>query len=65
LVKIYNTRRPTIVLIKNIGTPIFGEQLVTKFASCFVILALGNGAIERLSKVHHKKIESQDFVTNF
>jgi hypothetical protein len=64
LVEIYATMRLAIILIKNIGIPTFGE-LVTIFASCFVILAHDNGVVKRLSKVHHKKIECQDFVTNF
>jgi hypothetical protein len=59
LVEIHATRKLVTILI-------FGEQqLVTNFASCFVILAHDNGVVERLSKVHHKKIECQDFVTNF
>jgi hypothetical protein len=63
LVEMYATRKLATILIKNIGTLVFSEQLVTNFASCFVILAHGSGVVEKLSKVHHKKTKCQDFVT--
>jgi hypothetical protein len=63
LVEMYATRRLVTIFIKNIGTPIFSEQLVTNFASCFVILAHDSGVVEKLSKVHYKKTKCQDFVT--
>jgi hypothetical protein len=66
LVEIYNTKKPTTLLIKNISTPVFGEQqFVTNFASCFVILAHDDTNIKRLMKVHQSKIDGQDFTNNF
>ncbi len=66
LVNLYNTCRPRIFLVKNIRSVIFGkQQLVTNFSSVFIILALHHATIDRLYKVHNKKIEGQDFATNF
>jgi hypothetical protein len=57
--------RPTILLVKNIKSVIFGEQqLVTNFSSMFIILAPNHATIDRLNKVHNKKI-GQDFAIKF
>lgn len=66
LVNLYNTCRPAIFLVKNIRSVIFGEQeLLTNFSSVFIILAPNHATIDRLNKVHNKKIEGQDFAIKF
>ncbi len=66
LVKMYNTRSPTILLVKNIGSSWFGEQqLVTKYATIFVIPTLDVTTVKRLIEIHDKRTESQNFATNF
>ncbi len=60
LVNLYKICKPTILLVKNITSVIFGEQqLVTKFSNVFIILAPNHATIDRLNKVHNKKIEGK------
>jgi hypothetical protein len=53
LVEIYSIGKPDTFLIKNVGILAFGEQqLVTNFASCFIILAHDDAIVKRLMEVH-------------
>jgi hypothetical protein len=62
LVNTYSTARLAIVLVKNIGSAVFGEQqLVTKNFNAFVIPAPDDAIVNKLSK----KTEGQDTIVNF
>jgi hypothetical protein len=65
LVETYGIRKPNTLLIKNVGTPVFSEQLVTNFASSFVIPAPNDANIKKLIEVHESEIDGQDFTNNF
>jgi hypothetical protein len=66
LVEIYSIGKPTTLLIKNVGTSMFGEQqLVTNFASCFIILAHDDAIVKILMEVYQSKTNGHDFATNF
>jgi hypothetical protein len=62
LVKMYSVGSPTIMLVKNIGSSWFGEQqLVIKYATIFVILALHVTTIKRLIEIHNKEDKRSKF----
>ncbi len=66
LVKIYSIGKLVTMLVKNIGSSQFGEQqLVTNYVTIFVIHAPDNTVVKRLIEIHNKRIEGQDFATNF
>jgi hypothetical protein len=53
-------------LIKNVGTPIFGEHhLVTNSTSYFIIHAPNAKDVKRLTKIHGSKTNGHDFVIYF
>jgi hypothetical protein len=62
----YNIKRATTFLAKNVGSYLFGEQKnLTKFSTIFVIHVLDVVANERLVEVHNKRTNGHDFVMNF
>ncbi len=66
LVKMYSMDNLATMLVKNIGSSWFNEQqLITNYATIFVIPALDVIAIKRLIEIHNKRIEGQNFATNF
>jgi hypothetical protein len=52
-------------LAKNVGSFMFGEQLLTNFSTIFVIHVPNVATNEKLVKVHNKHIERQNFTMNF
>jgi hypothetical protein len=66
LVKMYNIGNLTTMLVKNIRCSWFGEQqLKTNYTTTFVILAPNVTIVKRLIEIHNKRIEGQNFATNF
>ncbi len=62
----HSTNNPATMLVKNIGSFWFSEQqLVTNYATIFVIPAPNVIAIKRLIKIHNKRTKGQNFATNF
>ncbi len=54
------------MLVKNIGSYWFGEQqLVTNYATIFVMHAPDATTVKRLIQIHNKRTKGQDFTTNF
>jgi hypothetical protein len=65
LVNTHYISRPITILGKNIGTTVFGEQLVMNFSNVFIIPILNQATIDKFNKIHNKKISGQDFAINF
>ncbi len=66
LVKMYSTDNLATMLVENIGSSQFNEQqLITNYATIFVTSSLDVIAIKRLIEIHNKRIEGQNFMTNF
>ncbi len=65
LVEIYNTKKPATFSLKNVGSFMFGEQLLTNFSTSFVFPMFHVVVGERLVEVHNKCIKGQDFAVNF
>jgi hypothetical protein len=51
-------------LVKNINNVVFGEKLMNKISSIFVI-PIPNPLVERLVKIHSERIEGWNFTINF
>jgi hypothetical protein len=52
--------------MKNISSVIYGEQqLVTNYSSIILILAFEEASVQKLIKVHKKKIKGSKFRTTF
>lgn len=59
-------RELATLVMKNIGSAIYGEQqLVTNYSSIIVILAFEEASMQKLIKVHKKKIKGSKFITTF
>lgn len=66
MVEIYTTGELATLLMKNIGSAMYGEQqLVTNYSSIVVILALKEAFVQKLTKVHKKKTKKSKFKTTF
>jgi hypothetical protein len=59
LVETYNTRRLATFLAKNVGSSMFGKQLLTNFPTIFVIFVPDVATIEKLVEVHTNTIKGR------
>jgi len=56
LMEIYSTRQPITLLVKNVGSVMYGEQqLVTKYSLIMVISALKEVFVQNFIEVHKEK----------
>ncbi len=57
IVGIYNINKHVTILVKNINSVVFAEQLMNKISSIFMIPIPNPLVIERLVKIHSERIE--------